>query len=253
MEKQPGQPMQPIRPIPDEPTPPTFDKPTPPTPTPSPVSPPEPSPKKGGIFKWILIIVIILLIMGIAAASVWYFVIKKTAEVAEIAKEIEAPVSTEVPVPTDEPSAESAAPSEKWEGKIGEVLSNGKVELTVNSISYEDKIVSTTETGDLEAEIGYTYAVVDVTFNNISDESYTIYSGEDFYIKDSYGKNYKDVEYGEPVERSLGLWPEISSGDTLRGKIAILISEDASKEELELIYDSYFDDKLPYLVIKMSS
>jgi len=242
MEEQPG---QPIRPIPGEPIP--------PTPTPS----SEPSPKKGGILKWVLIIIIILLVIGIAGASVWYFVIKKTTEVAETAKETEAPVSTEEQTPTNEPSAEPSAepttPSEKWEGKIKEALSNGKVELTVNSISFEDKIVSSGEGEDLEAETGYIYAVVDVTFKNISNESYTVYSGEDFYIKDSYGKNYKDVEYGEPVERCLGLWPEISSGDTLRGKIAILISEDASKEELELIYDSYFDDELPYLVIKLFS
>jgi len=252
MEEQPG---QPIRPIPGEGIPPTPSGSVPPSPTPPPAppSPPGPPPKKSGIVKWILIIIIILLVVGIAAASVWYFVIKKTTEVAETVKETEAPVSTEVPAPTNEPSAEPSTPSQKWEGKIREALSNGKVELTINSISFENKIVSTTETGDLEAETGYTYAVVDVTFNNVSDESYTVYSGEDFYIKDSYGKNYKDVEYGEPIERCLGLWPEISSGDTLRGKIAILISEDASKEELELIYDSYFDDELPYLVIKLSS
>jgi len=252
MEEQSG---QPIRPTPGEgmsPTP-SGSVPPSPTPPPAPSSSPVPPPKKSGIVKWILIIIIVLLVVGIAAASVWYFVVKKTTEVAETVKETEAPVSTEVPAPTNEPSAEPATPSQKWEGKIGEALSNGKVEVTVNSVSFEDKIVSTTEAGDLEAETGYTYAVVDVTFKNISDESYTVYSGEDFYIKDSYGKNYKDVEYGEPIEKCLGLWPEISSGDTLRGKIAILISEDASKEKLELIYDSHFDDKLPYLVIDLSS
>ena len=256
MEEQPG---QPIRPTPGEGISPTPSGSVPPSPTPPPTSssPPGPPPKKSGIVKWILIIIIVLLVIGITAASVWYFVIKKTTEVAETVEETEAPVSTEEQTPTNEPSAEPSAepttPSEKWEGKIREALSNGKVEMTINSISFEDKIISTTEAGDLEAETGHTYVVVDITFSNISDESYTVYSGEDFYIKDSYGKNYKDVEYGEPVERCLGLWPEISSGDTLRGKIAILISEDASKEELDLIYDSYFDDELPYLVIDLSS
>jgi len=137
-------------------------------------------------------------------------------------------------------------------GSVGETLTNGKLKITLNGVEFSDEVApaefsgfGTVDTKKLEdkyttrATDGRTFAIVDVSLENVGEEADTI-SEITFKVKDSEGYTYNfDLIPTALLKQPVG--GTLQPGDKTRGKI---VFEEVPKNAtgLQLVFNFGFGD-----------
>ncbi len=124
--------------------------------------------------------------------------------------------------------------------EVGETLSNDQLKITLNSVDFMEATPNENEFLIQKAKEGKTFAVVDVTVENVDDEATSISSVIQFKAKDADGYNY-EMDLMATISLDQQVDGKLQPGEKVRGKVAFEVPKTA--KGLQLVFDFGLIDK----------
>ncbi|MFH1200134.1 MAG: DUF4352 domain-containing protein [Candidatus Micrarchaeota archaeon] len=117
---------------------------------------------------------------------------------------------------------------------VGETLTNDELKITLNSAEFMEAIPSQNEYLTAIAKADYTFAVVEVTIENVYSKPSAVSSLIQFKVVDSDGYKY-DMSFAGYTALDLHLDGTLQPGDKVRGKLAFEVPK--SSKDLQMVFN----------------
>ncbi|MBI5228790.1 DUF4352 domain-containing protein [Candidatus Micrarchaeota archaeon] len=119
--------------------------------------------------------------------------------------------------------------------EVGEALTNDELKIMLNSVDFVDTIPNENEYLTSTAKEGKTFAIVDVTVENVGKKAdLGVSSISSFKIKDQEGYSYS-MDAMATINLKQQIEGKLQPGDKIRGKIAFEVPKNA--KGLQLVFD----------------
>ncbi len=189
----------------------------------------------GGQSRWVVEVRLQLAVLVLASLLLLGCVSSEVSKVQATPTPSNQKVSQATPIPTPTPEVKTFKVAD-----VGESLSNDKLTVTLNSVTFMDKIVPKTvpNVGDdaaqkkaeemmtQKAADGKTFAVLDVTVENKDSEATSISSLIQFKVKDQEGFSYQP-DLVATVYQKQQIDGTLQPGDKTRGIVAFEVPKAA--------------------------
>jgi hypothetical protein len=149
--------------------------------------------------------------------------------VATLAATTTATAATSVATQTPTPEVKTVKVAE-----VGETLGNDHLKITLNSVGFMETIPNDNEFLVQKAKDGNTFAVVDVTIENVDKDATSISSLLQFKTKDADGYNYEMATMAT-ISLDQQVDGKLQPGEKVRGKVAFEVPKTANG--LQLVFD----------------
>ena len=210
-----------------------------------PAKPAQSAPKKSGTW-WKVLLGILggCLVIAIIASIIGYFMVRKGVEkVGEGLENFEESLN-EMNWNYDEDSwneewdewLDDTEDQDEKKGELGDKMENEVVSLQVKSYKTESEL------GDLEPYDGYKYAIVNVKYENVSDDDISLYLTDVYLTDSSYNEYYAtETDQGE-VDDPIESMQNIPEGKSVTGSYIFEIEK--GETGFEFVFDDGFNTKL---------
>lgn len=202
----------------------------------APSQPPKKKSKGGKIFLSIALGCLVVILIGAILGYYVYKQVKKRAEeklegisFEELEKNLANLPSTAELEKIAEDMETSSTTSESESGEIGDKLSDGEVDIIINSFKKQDKVKDNTPMND------YEYVVINATLKNKSDKEISVFTSN-FYLRDGNSNQYYEAYLTEsPLDQPIAAWQYLAAGQNITGDMVFEAKKDVG--DLVVVYE----------------